>query len=66
MQVKGIANLLFSAKDYEGAASLYTKIVHEFSQKAEPEFLRAVQCNRAACKIEIGVFSPFTCIVEGL
>jgi len=56
VQLKGKANELFSAKDYEGAASLYTKIVREFSQKAEPEFLRAVQCNRAACKIEIGDF----------
>jgi len=55
VHLKGIANELFSAKDYQGATSLYTKIIREFAQRAEPDFLRAVQCNRAACMIEIGV-----------
>ncbi|KIM47209.1 hypothetical protein M413DRAFT_440707 [Hebeloma cylindrosporum] len=56
VQLKGTANELFSAKNYEGASSLYTKIIRDFAERADPEFIRGVQCNRAACMIEMGDF----------
>lgn len=54
LQMKAAANRMYSCNDYFGAASIYSTILNQFTQNMPPILVRIVQCNRAACSIELG------------
>ncbi|KAF8956239.1 hypothetical protein BDZ97DRAFT_1708414 [Flammula alnicola] len=54
LELKERANRLYSSKEYSAAASIYSMIINQFSKNGSPMFIKVIQCNRAACLIELG------------